>query len=185
MENMSNNEHWKKATNPDYLGSFNFKIKGKDSAGLYEYESIADKITGVEFREIFNQKTNKKEDCRVILLEKNKPLILNKINSKMLEKITGSPIPNDWKGTVIGLNCSYYKGLKEYGVVILERAPKAALKYNCDDCGAEIKPIKTKDGEVITPEEYAVRSKNKSGKIICTSCFAKQSQNTNTNTNKE
>ena len=157
--------HWKKYRNPEYLGSWDFE-KGERKTAT---------ITKVTKELVLEPKTNKKEECLIVHLDGGlKPLIVNATNSKAISKMANSNYVEDWAGTKIGLHVEKVKAFGDIfdAVRVMKTLPKAPIKYYCDECGTEIKPIQTKDG-LITAEEYAVRSKNKHGKIICTTCFAK------------
>lgn len=166
MENVKG--HWKKFRNPDYLGSWDFE-KGEVKTAT---------ITNVAKELVLEPKTNKKEECLLVYFDSNlKPLILNATNSKAISRLAKSNYVEDWIGTKIALNVEKVKAFGDIhdAVRIMKTVPKPALKYYCNECGAEIKPIQTKDG-LITAEEYAVRSKKKNGKIICTECFNKENK---------
>ena len=84
--------HWKKLTNPDYLGAYALE-DGKDMIVTIKNVSVQS-ITG---------QNGQKEDAVVCELEGMKPMILNKTNMKRIEKVCGSPYIEDWAGHDIQL----------------------------------------------------------------------------------
>lgn len=84
---MENKTHWKKLTNPNYLGAYS----------LMENEERTVTITKV-VREIVTGEGNRKEECTIAHLVGEKPFILNKTNCKTLEKVFGTPYIEEWSG---------------------------------------------------------------------------------------
>jgi hypothetical protein len=82
--------HWKKLTNPDYLGSY----------ALQPNEIRPLKITHVT-REMVRGQNNKKEECTIVHFENSKPMICNVTNAKMISRHAGSSYVEDWAGTLI------------------------------------------------------------------------------------
>ncbi len=79
--------HWKKLTNPDYLGSWD--LDGMSELQV-EITSVAQKmVKGMD---------GKEEQCIVASLKGHKPMILNATNCKTLSKIFDSPHIEDWRG---------------------------------------------------------------------------------------
>lgn len=80
--------HWKKLTNPDYLGS-------------YDFASGEERIVTVKkvVREMITGTGGKKEECTVCYFEENyKPMILNSTNAKAITKLAESPYIEEWQG---------------------------------------------------------------------------------------
>ena len=117
--------HWKQLINPDYLGAYSLP-DGKD---------ITVKITKV-VREMVTSVGGKQEECTVAHLENQKPMILNVTNSKMIQKIYGTPYIEDWAGKEITIYAATTK-LKGDDVECLRIRPKApskpVLEYNTKD----------------------------------------------------
>jgi hypothetical protein len=85
--------HWKKQHNYNYLGSYSL-VPGNDMV-LTIRELKPEEITGVN---------GKKENGFVCYFSENvKPMILNKTNCKIIEKVYGSPYIEDWVGKKIQL----------------------------------------------------------------------------------
>lgn len=82
--------HWKKLTNPLYLGAYDFQPG----------EERVLKITEVK-RETVTGPEGKKEECTVAYLAKSKPIILNSTNSKRITKALNTPYIEDWAGKTI------------------------------------------------------------------------------------
>ena len=89
---MAEHVHWKKTTNPNYIGSWDFD-DGKD---------MIVKIKDVRIETVQNQQG--KEDKPVLHFEGDvKPLILNTTNMKTIEKVAGSPYMDEWVGKKVQL----------------------------------------------------------------------------------
>lgn len=80
--------HWKKLTNPDYLGSYDF------AQGEERIVTVKDVK-----REMISGSDGKKEECTVChFIEPYKPMILNVTNQKMITKLTETPYIEQWVG---------------------------------------------------------------------------------------
>lgn len=91
--------HWKRLINPDYLGVYSLD-NGKDMT------LTIDKIA----REFVTSTGGKKEECTVAhFKEKQKPMILNRTNSKMIQRIYGTPYIEEWHGKKITVYASTTK----------------------------------------------------------------------------
>lgn len=120
--------HWKKLTNPDYLGS-------------YDFQQGEERIVTVKKvnREMVSGADGKKEECTVVhFIEPFKPLIMNATNSKMLTKLSDSPYIEDWTGKSFKLAVRKIKAFGEY-VEALRIMPdkvirqKPALEFGTDN----------------------------------------------------
>jgi hypothetical protein len=90
--------HWKKLTNPDYIGAYSLE-DGKDLT-----------VTIVEVkREMVTGTGGKKEECTVAYLKGQKPMILNRTNCKTITAIYKTPFIEQWKGKSITLFVSTTK----------------------------------------------------------------------------
>jgi hypothetical protein len=93
--------HWKKLTNPEYLGAYSLD-DGKDI--VLTIKTIA--------REMVTGEAGKKEECTVArFLEPQKPMILNKTNCKTIEKIYKTPYIEEWQGKKIQIFLSCWFSL--------------------------------------------------------------------------
>jgi len=80
--------HWKKLTNPDYLGSYDFSL------GEERIVTVKKVV-----REMVIGTGGKKEECTVCYFEENyKPMILNSTNAKAITKLAESPFIEEWAG---------------------------------------------------------------------------------------
>lgn len=96
--------HWKKLTNPDYLGAYSFE-EGKDMIVTIK-EVTQETIPGAK---------GEKEECVVAHFENGvKPLILNKTNLKRIEKVAETPYIEDWGGVNLQL---YTEKVPAFGTV--------------------------------------------------------------------
>lgn len=112
---MSNDKtHWKRLTNPDYIGAY-WLPEGQDVTVTIDYV-VREMITGTG---------GKKEECTVAHLQGVKPFILNTTNSKTIAKLYG-PYIEDWAGKQITLFASTAK-LAGDTVECLRVRPKVAV----------------------------------------------------------
>lgn len=80
--------HWKKFTNPKYLGSHDFN-PGQ------EVTVTIDKVV----REMVKGEKGKEEECSVLyFIKAKKPMIMNKVNAKIITKVLGTPYIEKWNG---------------------------------------------------------------------------------------
>lgn len=82
--------HWKKLTNPDYIGTY----------ALPDGKDLTVKILSVSVKKVKGT-AGKTQECIVAELENNKPLILNKTNMKIITKIYNTPFIEEWAGKTI------------------------------------------------------------------------------------
>jgi len=93
MENLT---HWKKMTDPKYIGSYDFQ-PGQ------ELKVTIEKIENVNI-ELFNGKKLETKNCILAHFKgAKKPMILNKENMKVITKVAGSPYIEQWIGKEITL----------------------------------------------------------------------------------
>lgn len=96
--------HWKKLTNPNYLGAYS--LQPNESRVVTIVEVKREIITGME---------GKKEECTIAYLKGEKPMILNSTNSKRIERITGTPFIENWKGAEVMV---YAEKIKAFGELV-------------------------------------------------------------------
>ena len=104
MENKKTLTHWKKLTNPDYLGAYS----------LDPNQNLTVTIKSVS-KQIVKGSDGKEQECTVAIIEGQKPMILNKTNCKIISKIYGTPYIEDWTGKKITL---YATQVKAFGDVV-------------------------------------------------------------------
>lgn len=152
--------HWKKLTNPDYLGAYSVLDAGHDL--VLTIKSVAEElVTGAD---------GKKEQCVVArFYEPEKPMILNKTNMKAIEKLYGTPFIEEWTGKKIQV---YSARVKAFGdtvdaLRIRPTVPKSPV-IKCEECGNDVKPV----GKY-TAEQVAATNKQRYGKSLCAECSKK------------
>ena len=96
--------HWKKLVNPDYLGAYSLEHDGQYRNKVVTIESVKnDNVIG---------SNGKSEQCVVIALKGEKPMIANRTNLKTIEKVAATPDTDKWKGLRIELTV---KRVKAFG----------------------------------------------------------------------
>lgn len=157
--------HWKKLTNPDYLGAYSVMDAGHDL--ILTIKNVAEEIvTGTD---------GKKEQCVVArFVEPVKPMVLNKTNMKAIEKLYSTPFIEEWIGKKIQL---YAARVKAFGdtvdaLRIRPTIPKEISPKNedilCEICGKKIKPV----GNYSAIQVSKINLK-RYGKCICAECSSK------------
>lgn len=97
--------HWKKLTNPNYIGSHDFQ-PGQELTVVIE--SVSNEMV-----KCFDGKGIKEESCIVAKLRgAKKPLILNKTNCKIISRNLDTPYIEQWSGSSITL---YVAKVKAFG----------------------------------------------------------------------
>lgn len=148
--------HWKKLTNPDYLGAYALD-DGKDVILTISYVR-EEKVTGSD---------GKKDDCVVChFSERVKPMILNSTNMKTITKLFGTPYIEDWPGRRIQIGI---EKVKAFGDVVdalrIRKFIPAENVPKCESCGGEIQPRGNNSAEQI-----ATYTKKKYGQALCSAC---------------
>lgn len=151
--------HWKKAFNPDYLGSWSLE-NGQDL--ILTIDSVrVETVTG---------ENGRKEECLIAHFKENvKPMILNKTNCKTISKIHKTPDYLAWAGKRIQV---YQTTTKFAGEIVdcLRIRPSvpretAVQKIMCEKCGKQIMNMGSR-----TAEYLAGYTRDKYGKALCTEC---------------
>jgi hypothetical protein len=89
--------HWKKLTDPNYIGSHDFMPNQELTVTI---ESITK-----ERIELFNGKSLEIKDCVLARFKgAKKPMILNKENMKLMTKVLQTPYVEQWVGRQIVLH---------------------------------------------------------------------------------
>lgn len=159
---MENKTHWKKLTNPNYLGAYAFQPGEEKTVTIKEVKREA----------VQNQKGT--EECTVAYFKEDvKPLILNKTNAGMIAKVWGTPFIEDWGGCKIKLKVKKVSAFGEMtdAVRVSPERPTDEVIL-CESCG---KPITAAMGH--TAEEIAKMAVAKYGKKICITCAKKEAKN--------
>lgn len=84
--------HWKKLTNPTYLGAYDFTEGEKRVLTIDKV--IQDKVKGQD---------GKDEDCTICHFVGSKPMILNVTNCKAIAKAYGTNYIEEWSGKKVTL----------------------------------------------------------------------------------
>ena len=155
--------HWKKLTNPDYLGAWSI-TDGQDL--IATIKSVGrETVTGAD---------GKKDECTVIHFEEPdiKPMICNSTNAKTISKVIGSPYIEDWAGHDIQIGTEQVKAFGDI-VDALRVRPHAPVQTTniCEECGGAITPPPGK-----TLRWWVQYSQGKCGKALCGACWAKHNK---------
>lgn len=112
----------------------------------------------------------KKEECVVChWLEKEKPMILNATNLKMITKLSGSPYIEDWNGMKVKIGTEKVRAFGEVVEALRVRNYKVTDKtYKCEECGNTIS-----GAGKLTSEQMAAYTTSKYGKALCADCATK------------
>lgn len=158
--------HWKKLTNPNYLGAYSIE-DGKDLILTID-RVINEMVTGTD---------GKKEECVVAYFRENvKPMILNTTNMKTISKVYGTPYIEDWHNKKIRVGIEKVKAFGEVVEALRVRKEKPQdEKYICETCGSEIQGYGSKPAAAM-----ATYTKQKYGKALCSGCATKLAQTINT-----
>ena len=154
--------HWKKLTNPDYLGAYALE-PGQEL--ILTIKSVSNEtVTGTD---------GKKETCSVMRFAENvKPMILNATNSKTITKLLKTPYIEKWAGRKIQI---YVESVKAFGEVVdaLRIRPFLPVEKElvCADCGAKIEGFGKSSAEVV-----AKHTLSKYGKMLCSACASKAAE---------
>ncbi len=152
--------HWKKLTNPDYLGAYAFQPGEEKTLTIKE----------VKRELVYNPSGAGKEECTVAyFVEPVKPLILNVTNCKTITKVWGTPYIEDWGGLRITLKVKKISAFGEMvdAVRVVNERPADEVMI-CEACG---KPITAAAGR--TAKQIVTITKGKYGKALCLECAKK------------
>lgn len=163
---MAEKTHWKKMTNPDYIGVYALE-EGKDLIGTIK------SVT----REQVKGEGGKSEECTVVyFVEKNiKPLVCNATNAKTISKIYETPYVEEWAGKKIQLFASTAK-LKGETVEALRIRPfipnvtaqKTEKVEHCTECKEVVEGYGSKNATQIA--QHTLKNYKR---ILCYKCATK------------
>ncbi len=151
--------HWKKLTNPNYLGAYAFN-SGEEKIVTIDYVA-QEEIVGADGRS---------DKCIVAHLIDEKPLILNKTNCKAITKLLGTPYIEEWAGARIVLQVQRVKAFGEETDAVRIK-PKLPGEI-CEKCGKEIRA-----GFGHSATEVAGLALEKYGKKLCIECAKEENNN--------
>ena len=151
--------HWKKLTNPNYLGAYSIE-DGKD---------LILTIKNVRQEEVIGA-DGKKEECTVCYwVEPDKPMILNSTNAKMIQKLLGTPYIEQWSGHKVQIGSEKVKAFGDVveALRIRKFLPKA-VDIKCESCGQTIAAANN-----MSAEQLAAYTLKKYGAKLCAACATK------------
>lgn len=166
---MADKIHWRKLTNPNYLGAYS----------LMPGQEIVATIKRVA-NEMVIGPDGKKEECIVAYFIENdiKPMILNSTNCKTIQKIYKTPYIEEWQGRKIQL---YVETVRAFGEMvealrIRPSIPKitgavSSEPVMCADCGAEVSAFGKMNAAQMADYTYS-----KYGKSLCSECAKVQAE---------
>lgn len=158
---METKTHWKKLTNPDYLGSYAFQPGEEKTVTIKE----------VKRELVYNPSGAGKEECTVAYFEEDlKPLILNVTNCKTIAKVWGTPYIQDWSGRRIILKVKKVSAFGEMvdAVRVSNERPTDEIVL-CESCGLPVRPVAGKSAD-----EIVKLSLSKYGRKLCIECAKKE-----------
>lgn len=129
--------HWKKLTNPDYLGAYDF-AENEKSRTLQIKNVVVQKVKGSD---------GKDEECVVAHFTQGKPMILNKTNMKAITIAHKSAFIEDWAGKYISLHIEKVKAFGD--IVDALRVSTTAPKID----GNVQQPVAQRDNLVILKKD--------------------------------
>ena len=160
--------HWKKLTNPDYLGAYS----------LENGQEIVLTIKSVR-NEMVTGNGGKKEECTVChFVENVKPMILNASNINIISKIYSTPYIEEWSGKKIQIGSERVNAFGEITEALRIRnvIPQEQKEIKCECCGSPIQPV----GKM-NAEQTATYTRNKYGQTLCSACATKKAQEVKNN----
>lgn len=160
---MAEHVHWKKLTNPDYLGAYAFE-RGEEKVGTIR-DVRQEMVPGAD---------GKKELCTIVYFgEKDlKPLILNRTNAKMITKLYKTGFIDEWIGKQITMVVRDVRAFGETVEAIRIKneipAKKNAAPIKCADCGKVIQAVGG-----YSADDIARINKGRYGRALCAECSKK------------
>jgi hypothetical protein len=110
--------HWKKLTNPNYIGAHDFQPGQELTVTI---ESVANEVV-----KCFDGKSLKEETCIIAKIKgAKKPMILNKTNCKIIARNYDTPYIEDWVGKIITI---YVAKVRAFGESVEALRIKAIQK---------------------------------------------------------
>lgn len=145
--------HWRNLSNPNYIGAYAFQ-PGEER--VVTIESVGEEtVIGVG---------GKKDDCMVLHLINEKPMIANKTNCKALAKLFGTPYIEQWIGKSFILHVQKVQASGETVEAIRVKAQLPQIPF-CAKCKKRIEGI----GKY-TAYQVAAKSRERYGEELCAEC---------------
>lgn len=150
--------HWKKLTNPLYLGAYSIE-DGQDLILTISMVRV-EKVVGPD---------GKAEECIVAHFTDSpdkKPMILNSTNCKTIAKLLGTSYIEEWAGKSIQVGIERVKAFGDVVEALRVRKflPNVAVE-KCEVCGAKIMPANG-----MTSKQLATYTTKKYGAKLCAKC---------------
>jgi len=171
--------HWKKLSDPNYLGSWDFQ-KGEERT-LTISRVVQEEVVDMEK---VKKDAKAKKSCIVAYFRENsKPMILNKTNCKTIQELYKTPIIEKWAGCAITIKVEKVRafGKMEEALRVKskdaepesepEQAPQPvppSIPF-CHDCNNEITAL----GKY-TAEQIAAVNQKRYGVPLCAECSNKR-----------
>lgn len=160
--------HWKKLSNPDYLGAYAFD-PGEEKTATISYVK-QELVTGPD---------GKKEQCIVAhFAEDLKPMILNATNCKTITNLMHTPYIEEWAGKKISMHVEQVRAfgdLVDAVRVMKKLSSKGQNAPKCEECGKNITGIGN-----FSAEQVAATNKQRYGKCLCVECGKKRQEQAKT-----
>ena len=159
---MPEKTHWKKLTNPNYMGDYSLP-PGGDLIATIDYVAH-EKVVGV----------GGKTEMEMVahFSDGNKPMVLNKTNMKTISQIYGTPYIEEWRGRAIQIyfDPSIKFGREVTGGLRIRKfiPEQKATSLRCTDCGNAIAAAYGKDAVWVSKYTY-----KQYGKELCADCAAR------------
>lgn len=150
--------HWKKLTNPDYLGAYAFDPNEEKTGTIHHVAE--EKVTGID---------GKSEMCTVAYFAESdlKPLILNVTNCKAITRLYNTPYIEEWAGKAIVMKVQAVKAFGETVDAVRIKPTRPVLI--CSDCKKDIQPFSGK-----TAAQIMAYTRQKFGKCLCAACAGRK-----------
>lgn len=162
--------HWKKLSNPNYLGSWDFTTGEKKTLTI---KSITQEEV-VDMEKVKNNPKAKKACIIAYFIEPVKPMILNKTNCKTITNLYKTPLIEQWQGKKIVIAIEKVKAFGQLEDALriqnervqneIPKAPQPKI-YTCGDCSKTVT-----DFGGYSAEQVAGANKKKYGTILCAEC---------------
>lgn len=159
--------HWKKLTNPNYLGAYSIE-NGQDLV-LTIRNVREEKVIGAD---------GKKDDCVVCYFYENvKPMILNSTNMKTIQKLYKTPYIENWVGKQIQIGVEQ---VRAFGDIVDALRVRNFLPRQYDQpeqkilCEACEKELTASNG--LSVVQLAAYTRNKYNRCLCAECAKKAAQ---------
>ena len=162
--------HWKKLTNPNYLGSWDF-TRGEERVLT---------IRGIVVEEVIDMEKSgsEKKSCTVAHFNEDcKPMILNITNCKTIERLYNTPYIERWVGFRITVRVERVKAFGKLADALRIKGEKPATtppSLLCNDCGGTIQGV-----EGYRAEQVAATNQKRFGVQLCAECSKKRKEANN------